>query len=74
MSSQPRASRTFGVWAGVVSIVTGAAAAPFVWLGSIGLRTVLILALSIITQLVSGATLLYAALAARDTDQLTDDG
>jgi hypothetical protein len=61
------------VWAGVVSIVTGATCAPFVVLGSIGLRTVLILALSIVTQLVSGATLLFAALAARDTDRMTND-
>lgn len=67
------ASRTFGVWAGVVSIVTGAACAPFLLLGSDRLRVVLILGLSIVTQLVSGATLLYAALAARDTDQLTPD-
>lgn len=60
------------MWCGIISIATGFAAAPFVWFGSISLRTVLILALSIITQLVSGATLLYAALAARDTDKLTN--
>lgn len=72
MSRASQRGRTFGIWCGVVSIVTGAACAPFVVLGSIGLRTVLILALSIVTQVVSGATLLYAALAARDADQLTD--
>lgn len=72
MSSQPRASRTFGVWAGIVSVVTGVACAPFIVLGSTALRTILILALSIVTQVVSGAALIYSALAARDTDQMTN--
>jgi hypothetical protein len=68
-----RTSREVAVWAGVVSIATGAACLPFLVLGSDRLRVVLILALSIITQLVSGGTLLVAAWAARDTDRLVDD-
>jgi ATP/ADP translocase len=70
MTGQAKTSRTIGIWAGGISIVTGLACAPFVVVGGNTIRTILILALSIITQLVSGATLLYAALTARDTDQM----
>lgn len=71
-SSAASGSRTFGIYAGAVSIATGIACAPWLVLGDEAIRVWLVLILSIITQVVSGATLLYAALAARDTDRLTN--
>jgi hypothetical protein len=68
-----QSQRTWGIWAGGFSIVTGLVTVPWLVLGDDSIRVWLVLVLSIITQLVSGATLLYAALAARDTDKLTAD-
>lgn len=72
MSDGAKQSREVAVWTGWIGIAIGLAAAPFLVLGSNELRVVLILALSIVTQLVSGGGLLVGAWAARDTDKLTD--
>lgn len=71
-SDDVKRSRIVAVWIAWLSIATGVAAAPWLILGSSELRLVLVLALSIITQVATGASALFAAWAARDTDRLTD--
>lgn len=73
MATAAKRSREVAVWTGWVAIATGIAAVPFVVYGSNALRVIVILVLSIITQLGTGAGTLFAAWAARDTDRLTPD-
>ena len=73
MSSEASRSRHVAVWVGWLSILTGILCIPLLFLGSGSLKIIGVLFLSIITQLGTGATALFAAWAARDTDKLTGD-